>query len=153
MEDQPSGLVPALARTRGPSVLLVDDNPVNLMMLGRMLEHLGARVRLAPGGREALALLEQEPASLIFMDCDMPEVDGFETTRALRERELTGSRAVVIALSGHASLAARDAARASGMDDYLAKPVRLEQLRAALEQWTGGGRTGPAAGDPAEPPA
>jgi len=143
---------------RDMKVLVVEDNAVNQEVARVMLEDLGAVVRLAGNGRRALDALADECFDVVLMDCQMPEMDGFEALRRLRDARLVPKLATardvpVIALTANAL--AGDAVRCleAGFDDYLAKPVRQGQLAAALERQRR--RLGPAAAamPPAAPPA
>jgi signal transduction histidine kinase/CheY-like chemotaxis protein len=111
-------------------MLVVDDNPVNLLVACRFVERLGYPVKAARGGEEALAILDREPVDTVLMDCQMPGMDGFEATRQVRIRH--GHRVRVIALTASALDADRIHAMASGMDGYLVKPVDFERLREVL---------------------
>lgn len=132
-------------------VLLVEDNPVNRTVLLALLGRLGHRVDAVINGRECLEALAQQRYDVILMDCQMPELDGYQTTQIIRD---PGSRVLdhgvpVIALTAHALPGDRERCLASGMDDYLTKPVRGEQLRLALSRWLGPAACG--SGDAAEP--
>ncbi|MBL8173118.1 MAG: response regulator [Bryobacterales bacterium] len=117
-------------------ILLVEDNPINQKVALRMLEKLGYAVDVAANGRFALEMMTAGAGyRAVLMDCMMPEMDGFEATREIREREHGGSRIPVIALTAHALQAERDRCLRSGMDDYITKPVHLEVLRQTLERW------------------
>ncbi len=115
-------------------VLVVEDDPVSRTVAKGLLEELGCRVECVSGGEEALALLTREPIDLVLMDCQMPGMDGYETTRQLRARE-TGSRLPVLALTAHAYARDRERSYAAGMDDHLTKPLRIEALERALARW------------------
>ncbi len=119
---------------RSARVLLVEDNPVNQMVAKGMLAKLGCEVLVAAHGGEALERLEQEPIDLVLMDCNMPVMDGYETTRRIR---LNGRwpELPIIALTANALSDERERCRAAGMNDYLAKPFRREELAALLEAW------------------
>jgi PAS domain S-box-containing protein len=122
----------------GPLVLLVDDNETNRVTATHQLTRLGYRVATATNGQEAvdtLALADRSYA-IVLMDCQMPEMDGFTATRAIREREHAASRHIpIVAMTANAMQGDRERCLAAGMDDYLSKPVRLEPLRAVLERW------------------
>ena len=121
----------------GARVLLVEDVPVN-QELGRiMLEDLGCRVDTAWNGREALEAIENQVYDLVLMDCQMPEMDGYEATRRLREREEAAlpGHLVVVALTAHAMQGDRQACLDAGMDDYLTKPFSAVQLSDVLSRW------------------
>lgn len=127
----------------GISILLVEDNPVNQDVGREMLEFLGYDVTLADNGRTALDLMDTHEFSIVLMDCQMPIMDGYEATIALRHREQTLQGAdrrhqIVIALTAHASELDRELCMASGMDDYLTKPYALEQLAGTLYRWLPG---------------
>jgi PAS domain S-box-containing protein len=109
-------------------VLLVEDHPVNQLVAARMLEQRGCRVDIANNGLEALVLLESQLYDLIFMDCQMPELDGYETTRRIRRREGESARVPIIAMTAHAMKGDRERCLEAGMDDYLTKPVRPGEL-------------------------
>jgi signal transduction histidine kinase/CheY-like chemotaxis protein len=115
------------------SVLLVEDNPVNQLVAKGMLGKLGYAVLLANHGAEALSLLETEAVDLILMDCNMPVMDGYETTRRIRQKaEFAGLP--IIALTANAMADERERCRVAGMNDYLAKPFRKDELAALLDQ-------------------
>jgi two-component system sensor histidine kinase/response regulator len=124
------------ARTVAP-VLVVEDQDANRLLLVRQLERRGYRVRVARNGREALEMMSSEPLALTFMDCQMPELDGFEVTRRFRRRETTsgGSHLPIVAMTAHALEGDRERCLAAGMDDYLTKPLRTTELDTALERW------------------
>ncbi len=117
-------------------VLVAEDNMVNQKVAVRMLTKLGCRVDVANNGYEALETLAQASYNLVFMDCQMPGMDGFEATSAIREREaLTGNHLPIIALTSHAMPGDRERCLAAGMDDYMNKPVRTGVLQQALNHW------------------
>jgi two-component system sensor histidine kinase/response regulator len=122
----------------GVRVLLVEDNFVNQLVVSRLLERLGASVRLASNGKEAIGVLEEESPDLVLMDCQMPVMDGFEATRELRKREVSGRRTPVVALTANAMEGDRERCFAAGMDAYLTKPVRLDDLRSAVSRLVAG---------------
>jgi len=119
-------------------VLVVEDNPINLEYCVSALEILGCEVKTAENGRQALEILSRESFDLVLMDCQMPEMDGYEATRRLREMEGDERHTVVIALTAHALKGDREKCLAAGMDDYLSKPFTIDQLRAMLEKWLKG---------------
>ena len=124
---------PATAKGRA-RILLVEDNPVNQLVAKGMLAKLGCQVELATQGVEALARLEEEAFDLVLMDCNMPVMDGYEATRRIRERGHWPGLPIV-ALTANAMPEERDRCRAAGMDDYLAKPFRREDLLAVVDRW------------------
>lgn len=124
---------PATAKGRA-RILLVEDNPVNQLVAKGMLAKLGCQVELATQGAEALARLEEQAFDLVLMDCNMPVMDGYEATRRIRERGHWPGLPIV-ALTANAMPEERDRCRAAGMDDYLAKPFRREDLLAVVDRW------------------
>lgn len=118
-------------------VLLVEDNPVNQRLTQRVLEKLNCDVTTADNGLEASELWPSQAFDLILMDCVMPELDGFEATRALRqwEREHQHPHVPVVALTASAAEEDEEKCHAAGMDSFIAKPVKMEMLRAVLEQY------------------
>lgn len=120
------------------SVLLVEDNAVNQMVVKALLNKLEVRVSIASGGEEALRRLQGgERFDLVLMDCEMPDLDGYETTRRIRvwEEELAYPRLPIIALTAHALGEHRRRCLAAGMDDHLSKPLTLKQMIIALRRW------------------
>jgi two-component system, sensor histidine kinase and response regulator len=118
-------------------VLLAEDNPVNQRLATRLLEKRGHRVVVASNGRQALEALEKESFDLVLMDVQMPEMDGFEATAAIREKEkASGFHLPVIALTAHAMKGDRERCLAVGMDGYLAKPIRQQELDDLLQSYT-----------------
>lgn len=120
-------------------VLLAEDNMVNQEVAHAMLAEQGLSVHVVANGREALDALSKNKYDLVFMDCQMPEMDGYEATRAvrLREREANIGHVPIIALTANAMSGDREQCLRAGMDDYLAKPFTQEQLGAVLEKWLG----------------
>ncbi len=114
---------------KGMRVLLVEDNPVNRQIAARMLETRGHAVRVAVSGRQALEILADEHFDVVFMDVQMPEMDGFETTAAIRQRERsTGSRIPIIAMTARTMKGDKERCLDAGMDDYISKPIRPQSL-------------------------
>lgn len=110
-------------------ILLAEDNPINQKVAVRTLEKLGHRVFVANNGKEVIAALEQQPFDLVLMDVQMPEMDGVEATAVIRENEKrTGQRTPIIALTAHAMKGDRERLLAAGMDGYVTKPIRQEEL-------------------------
>ncbi len=138
-----NGAIPLITRyslqdAREPSaslrILLAEDNPVNQRLASRLLEKRGHSVTVAANGSEALAALEKESFDLVFMDVQMPVMDGFEATTAIRKKEgATGIHLPVVALTAHAMKGDREKCLAGGMDGYLAKPIRPQELDELLQ--------------------
>ena len=118
----------------GAHLLVAEDNAVNRTVAVNMLAKLGHTADVAPDGHRALEALREHAYDAVLMDCQMPGLDGYEVTRELRRRERGGPRLPVIALTAHAMRSDRERCFAAGMDDYLAKPLRLSALREALER-------------------
>ena len=115
-------------------ILLAEDNPVNQKLAVRLLEKRGHLVVVAGNGKEALAALDKKSFDLVLMDVQMPEMDGLEATRALRERELaTGSRQAIVAMTALAMKGDRERCMEAGMDGYLSKPIRPQELDEMLD--------------------
>ena len=119
---------------RAIRVLIAEDNAVNQKVAVHMLKKLGLRADVAANGRETVQLFEMLPYDLILMDCQMPEMDGYEASREIRRREPAGHHTVIIAMTAEAMAGAREDCLAAGMDDYIAKPIRLEDLSAILNR-------------------
>jgi PAS domain S-box-containing protein len=129
----PAGRIMANAGYPG-RVLVVDDNAINLKMAQRMLEKLGCSVETAIGGGEAVAKVERTRYDLVLMDCQMPEIDGYQATRAIRQMP-TGQNVPVIAITAYALPGDRERCLQAGMNDYLSKPVRRHSLQGMLDRW------------------
>ncbi len=132
---------PPAATALPAKLLLVEDNNINQQVAGMMLKSLGCSVEIAGNGRVALDYLrqhltEQNPYDLVFMDCQMPEMDGLQATRLLRELEVMHQRHTpVIALTAHALSESRDECIAAGMDDFMEKPFTRDALQKMLHKW------------------
>jgi PAS domain S-box-containing protein len=116
-------------------ILLAEDNDINQIMAVNLLENWGHRVVVANNGREALETLEKESFDVVLMDVQMPEMDGFKATAAIREKERTnGGHLPIIAMTAHALKGDRERCLAAGMDGYVSKPIQAAELRKALEE-------------------
>jgi len=126
---------PAITLEAGRArILLVEDNPVNQLVAKGMLAKLGCQVQLATQGAEALELLELDDFDLVLMDCNMPVMDGYEASRRIRQSG-RWTDLPIVALTANAMPEERERCRAAGMNDYLAKPFRREELLALIEHW------------------
>jgi two-component system sensor histidine kinase/response regulator len=125
-------------------ILLAEDNPINQKLATRLLEKRGHLVTVAANGKEALAALAERTYDLVLMDVQMPEMDGLEATRALREREkLIGTHQQVVAMTALAMKGDRERCMEAGMDGYLSKPIRQQELDELLENYAESKRTSP----------
>ena len=121
-------------------ILLAEDNPVNQLVAMRMLEKCGHAVTIASDGRKALAAVGKDTFDLVFMDVQMPEMDGLEATRAIRETEkLTDRHIPIFAMTAHAMKGDEERCLSAGMDGYVTKPIRTEQLQEILDKVSGRG--------------
>jgi CheY-like chemotaxis protein len=114
---------------------VAEDNAVNQKVAKRMLERLGVRVDVAANGLEAVAMFRLVPYDLIFMDCQMPEMDGYAATREIRRLQTGERRVTIVAMTADALTGTREHCLAAGMDDYISKPVKLADLSATLRKW------------------
>ncbi len=116
-------------------ILIAEDNPVNQKLTRRQVEKLGFEVEVVSNGRHAIDALARRTYSAVLMDCQMPEMDGYEATTELRRREGSGKRTPVIAVTANAMQGDRERCLEAGMDDYIAKPIRKDELATALKRW------------------
>ena len=133
----------------GLRILVAEDNPVNQKVATRILERWNCRVDAVANGLEAVEALRRIRYDLVLMDCQMPELDGYEATRAIREMEDgTGTHTPVIALTANALAGAREACLAAGMDDYIPKPISAADMLGVLRRWAPGAVDTPSAAQP-----
>jgi PAS domain S-box-containing protein len=145
-------VAPLPAEVSPMRLLLAEDGQVNQMVAIKLLEDRGHSVVLAANGRQALGALERERFDAVLMDVHMPEMDGFEATRAIREKEeTTGERLPIIAMTANAMKGDREECLEAGMDDYVAKPVRSRELFEAVEKFAAVADTASAREQPAAP--
>lgn len=116
-------------------ILLAEDNPVNQMVMLKMLNKLGYQADVAANGKDVLRSLELQPYDLILMDVQMPEMDGFEAARAIRNNWASKDQPKIIAITAYALQGDREKCLDAGMDDYISKPVKLEELKSVLESY------------------
>jgi PAS domain S-box-containing protein len=138
LEQQP-GTVPAPVQSdheggNMPRILLVEDNPVNQMVAKSMLSKIGYEVVIANNGQEAVDEVKAGNVEMVLMDCHMPVMDGFEATRQIRDY-LDGRSLPIVAMTADASVSDRERCIASGMDDHIPKPIKLDTLQSTIESW------------------
>ena len=122
-------------RTTPLRILVVDDNEINQVVACKFLQKLGCQVEVARNGREAVDSIARATYDAVLMDCEMPEMDGYEATQEIRQQEQTTTRHLpIIALTGHASSEDAQKCRLAGMDDVVTKPMTLPTLREKLER-------------------
>jgi CheY-like chemotaxis protein/HPt (histidine-containing phosphotransfer) domain-containing protein len=131
--------IPCGSNGRRARVLVAEDNPINQDVAREMLELMSCDVVIVPDGRGCVAAYEQNSFDLVLMDCQMPEMDGFEAARELRRLEVAAQRPPVpiIALTANALTGDRERCLSVGMDDFLSKPFQREALQKLVERWTG----------------
>jgi CheY-like chemotaxis protein len=126
-------------QTRALSFLVAEDNAINQRLIARLLEKRGHHVSLVQNGREALGALQKQTFDIVLMDCQMPEMDGFEATALIREKEkVSGTHLPIIALTAHAMQGDRERCLAGGMDGYVSKPLKVEELFSVIENMVPG---------------
>jgi CheY-like chemotaxis protein len=127
-------LDPEMAKRQPLRILLAEDNIVNQKVALRLLDRMGYRADLAANGLEVIDALERQDYDVILMDIQMPEMDGLETSRQITTRWAGKNRPAIIAMTASAMEGDREAALAAGMDDYVTKPIRVEELVGALSK-------------------
>ena len=118
-----------------PRVLVAEDNHINQVVAVAMLRKLGYAAAVARNGREAVEMCTHDEFGAVLMDCQMPQLDGYDATREIRRREMSGRHIPIIAVTAHSMTSDRDVCLEAGMDDYISKPLRPGELEAALERW------------------
>ena len=148
----PAAAVPSAAAEPTPApaggdrrVLVAEDHPVNRLVARRVLEKLGCQVDLAANGIEALSKLAAGSYDIVFMDCQMPEMDGYEATAAIRRHHPGEPRLPIAAMTAEVMKGDREKCLEAGMDDYVSKPIDVVLLGEVVERWaprqTGTGKT------------
>jgi signal transduction histidine kinase/DNA-binding response OmpR family regulator/HPt (histidine-containing phosphotransfer) domain-containing protein len=136
-------LDPEMAQRHPLRILLAEDNAVNQKLALRLLEQMGYRADVAANGLEAVDAIARQPYDLVLMDVQMPEMDGLEASREITRRWPADSRPRIVAMTANAMQGDRELCMAAGMDDYMSKPIRVEELVAALERGGARGAEGP----------
>ena len=139
-DERPRVIIPAAEPRPRPNdsrlrVLLAEDNVVNQKVAAGMLQRLGFGADVAANGKEAVNRCAERQYDVVFMDCHMPEMDGYDASAELRRREGGRRRTTIIALTADAREGTRERCLQAGMDDYIVKPVKMEDLRQALQKW------------------
>ncbi|HEY2826029.1 MAG TPA: response regulator, partial [Pirellulales bacterium] len=136
-EPAPAAVAENTAPERSLRVLLAEDSPVNQRVATAMLQKWGHQIIVANNGRQAIAMFTKQPFELVLMDVQMPEMDGLEATRAIRQHEQTiGGHVPIVALTAHAMKGDRQRCLDSGMDAYVTKPIRSKELRRVISEVT-----------------
>jgi CheY-like chemotaxis protein len=129
----------------GSKILLAEDNQVNQRVAAAMLHRLGCAVEIAANGAEAVKMWQNNDYAAILMDCQMPELDGYSAARQIRQQEVQGKRTRIVAVTANAMEGDRQRCLDAGMDDYLAKPIRFEELQRVIARNLTGDLAVPAA--------
>jgi CheY-like chemotaxis protein len=138
---RPATQFPVFARPL--RILIAEDNAVNQRLVRRVLEKLGHSADIAVNGSQAIDAAGRTDYDLILMDCQMPEVDGYEATRHIREQQGSTRHTPIIAMTANVLVGDRERCLECGMDDYLPKPIDIRTLALAVERWSAVSRTGP----------
>jgi CheY-like chemotaxis protein len=125
-----------IGKAHVPRILLAEDNTVNQKVMLRMLGKLGYRADVVANGVEVLRALERQPYDVVLMDVQMPEMDGFEAARAICKHWSSAEKPKIIAITAYALQGDREKCLDAGMDDYISKPVKLEDLRTIIQSYS-----------------
>jgi CheY-like chemotaxis protein len=137
-KKDPENRKPTVDRAGGEQrILVVEDHPINQQLMRAILEKMGCHIEMAENGEIALELLEKRKYELIFMDIQMPVMDGYETTRQILLRYPAEERPVIIAMTANALQGDKERSLAIGMDAYITKPIRSDIIEKAIEKWMG----------------
>jgi CheY-like chemotaxis protein len=132
--DEPAGPAGATSHHAGVRVLVAEDNQINQLVISSLLERRGFDVDIAADGQEAVDKNARNHYAAIFMDCQMPQLDGYEATGEIRRRQSAQRHVPIIAMTAHTMKGDREKCLRAGMDDYIGKPVRSEALDQVLER-------------------
>ncbi len=132
---RPPKAISSHKKRRDIHVLLVEDNDVNRNLLTYQVQKLGCKIGLATNGKEAIKILDRKNYDIVLMDCQMPVMDGYETTKEIRKRDGKTNRVPIIALTAHVLRGEKAKCLAAGMDDYLSKPIRIQELEKMIDHW------------------
>jgi len=123
-------------KQRNSHILLAEDNPINQKLIAALLEKAGYNVDVVENGRVAVEAVEKDAYDVVFMDIQMPQMDGFEATKAIREKEGKNSHTPIVAMTAHAMKGDREKCLEAGMDDYISKPVQPQEMFDLIKKWT-----------------
>ncbi len=143
--------ISGIAHQKRPHLLIVEDNSINQKVMLLQLEQLGYSADAVANGLEAIKAWEQIPYDMILMDCQMPEMDGYAATEAIRRRETEGKHIPLIAMTAHVMVGDREKCIKAGMDDYIPKPIKTENLQAILAKWHPAAEASDAEDGPTDP--
>ncbi len=123
--------------TSSANILLVEDNPINQRIATHMLKKLGHTYEIVNNGKEALEAIKIKSFDIILMDCQMPDMDGYTTTKYIRQYQRSNrtKRTPIIAVTAHSMKGDREKCISMGMDDYIAKPIDIKRLSAVIDHW------------------